>query len=154
MVATEASERVDLVIEGMTCASCATRIEKKLNRLDGVAATVNFASEHAAVAFDPTHVSVNDLIGTIEAAGYHAAIPNTDDNDDNDPTKSLQASARPRRRAHRAPGAVRVGPCGTPTRVGVGLLRPRDAGCLLRRLAVPPCGGHERPSRRRHDGHR
>ena len=86
VVATEASERVDLVIEGMTCASCATRIEKKLNRLDGVAATVNFASEHAAVTFDPTHISVNDLIGTIEAAGYHAAIPNTDNNDD-DPTK-------------------------------------------------------------------
>ena len=86
VVATEASERVDLVIEGMTCASCATRIEKKLNRLDGVAATVNFASEHAAVAFDPAQVSVNDLIGTIEAAGYHAAIPNTDNNDD-DPTK-------------------------------------------------------------------
>ena len=86
VVATEASERVDLVIEGMTCASCATRIEKKLNRLDGVAATVNFASEHAAVAFDPAQVSVNDLIGTIEAAGYHAAIPKTDDNDD-DPTK-------------------------------------------------------------------
>ena len=86
VAATEASERVDLVIGGMTCASCATRIEKKLNRLDGVAATVNFASEHAAVTFDPTHISVNDLIGTIEAAGYHAAIPNTD-NDDDDPTK-------------------------------------------------------------------
>ena len=86
VVATEASERVDLVIGGMTCASCATRIEKKLNRLDGVAATVNFASEHAAVTFDPTHISVNDLIGTIEAAGYHAAVPNTD-NDDDDPTK-------------------------------------------------------------------
>jgi Cu+-exporting ATPase len=86
VVATEASERVELVIEGMTCASCATRIEKKLNRLDGVAATVNFASEHAAVAFDPTQVSVNDLIGTIEAAGYHAAIPKTDDSND-DPTK-------------------------------------------------------------------
>ena len=87
VVTTEASERVDLVIEGMTCASCATRIEKTLNRLDGVAATVNLASEHAAVDFDPAQVSVNDLIGTIEAAGYHAAIPNADDNDDNDPTK-------------------------------------------------------------------
>jgi Cu+-exporting ATPase len=87
VVATEASERVDLVIEGMTCASCATRIEKKLNRLDGIAATVNFASEHAAVTFDPAQVSVNDLIGTIEAAGYHAAIPNTDNNNDDDSTK-------------------------------------------------------------------
>ena len=87
VVATEAGERVDLVIEGMTCASCATRIEKKLNRLDGVAATVNFASEHAAVTIDPAQVSVKDLIGTIEAAGYHAAIPNADNNNDDDPTK-------------------------------------------------------------------
>src|ERR1035438_10286700 len=87
VVATEASERVELVIEGMTCASCATRIEKKLNRLDGVAATVNFASEHAAVTFDPTTVSVPVLIGTIEAAGYHAAMPNADDNGEDDPTK-------------------------------------------------------------------
>ena len=54
----EASEHVELAIEGMTCASCATRIEKRLNKLDGVAATVNFASEHAAVAFDPAQVSV------------------------------------------------------------------------------------------------
>jgi Cu+-exporting ATPase len=86
VVATEASERVELVIEGMTCASCATRIEKKLNRLDGVAATVNFASEHAAVTFNPIHVRVNDLIGTIESAGYHAAMPKADNNDA-DPTK-------------------------------------------------------------------
>ncbi|HUZ21265.1 MAG TPA: heavy metal translocating P-type ATPase [Acidimicrobiales bacterium] len=73
--ATEATDRVELAIEGMTCASCATRIEKRLNRLEGVAATVNFASEHAAVAFDPAHVSVDDLIGAVEAAGYHASLP-------------------------------------------------------------------------------
>jgi Cu+-exporting ATPase len=86
VVATEARGRVDLAIEGMTCASCATRIEKKLNRLDGVAATVNFASEQAAITFDPAQVSVNDLIGTIEAIGYHAAMPKADDNG-GDPTK-------------------------------------------------------------------
>ena len=70
-----ASERVELAIEGMTCASCATRIEKRLNKLDGVSASVNFASEHAAVAFDPGVVSVDDLIGAVEAAGYHASLP-------------------------------------------------------------------------------
>ncbi|HET9093789.1 MAG TPA: heavy metal translocating P-type ATPase [Solirubrobacteraceae bacterium] len=68
-------ERIELAIGGMTCASCAARIEKKLNKLDGVAATVNFASEHAAVAFDPSRVSVEQLIGAVEAAGYEAALP-------------------------------------------------------------------------------
>jgi len=70
-----AGERVELAIEGMTCASCAARIEKRLNRLDGVSASVNFASEHAAVAFDPGLVSVDDLVGAVEAAGYHASLP-------------------------------------------------------------------------------
>ncbi|MDA8279197.1 MAG: heavy metal translocating P-type ATPase, partial [Actinomycetota bacterium] len=81
---TEAKGRVELAIDGMTCASCATRIEKRLNRLDGVDATVNFASEHAAIAFDPEQVSIGDLIGAVEAAGYHAALP--EDVLDGDPT--------------------------------------------------------------------
>ncbi len=67
------SDRVELAIEGMTCASCATRIEKRLNRLDGVAASVNFAGEQAAVSFDPSQVSVEDLMAAVEAAGYHAS---------------------------------------------------------------------------------
>ena len=68
-------DRVELELEGMTCASCATRIEKRLNRLEGVEATVNYATEQAAVAFDPERASVEDLIGTVEAAGYHASLP-------------------------------------------------------------------------------
>ncbi len=68
-------QHVELAISGMTCASCAARIEKRLNKLDGVAATVNFASEHAAVTFDPAQVGVGDLIGAVEAAGYGAALP-------------------------------------------------------------------------------
>ena len=48
-----ADGHVDLTLTGMTCASCAARIEKRLNRLDGVTATVNFATEQAAVDFDP-----------------------------------------------------------------------------------------------------
>ncbi|MGC8464220.1 MAG: heavy metal translocating P-type ATPase [Acidimicrobiales bacterium] len=59
----------------MTCASCAARIEKRLNKLDGVTATVNFASEHAAVAFDPDQVRLEELLGAVEAAGYGAALP-------------------------------------------------------------------------------
>ena len=77
-----ARARVELAISGMTCASCAARIEKRLNKLDGVTATVNFASEHAAVAFDPAQVDVAALIGAVEAAGYGAALPEAVTDDD------------------------------------------------------------------------
>ena len=73
-VETHPSERVRLDLEGMTCASCAARIERKLNRLDGVEATVNYASDQAAVTFDPAVVTVGDLVATVEAAGYGAAL--------------------------------------------------------------------------------
>jgi Cu+-exporting ATPase len=65
---------VELAIGGMTCASCAARIEKKLNKLDGVSATVNFATESARVSF-PAAVSAGDLISVVEQAGYTAAVP-------------------------------------------------------------------------------
>ena len=70
--ATEAPARIDLALEGMTCASCAGRIERKLNKLEGVQATVNYATEQAAVSYDPTNVAVTDLIHAVEAAGYRA----------------------------------------------------------------------------------
>ena len=73
--AAERPQRIELAISGMTCATCATRIEKRLNKLDGVAASVNFASEHASVAFDAARVGVEELIGAVEAAGYGAALP-------------------------------------------------------------------------------
>jgi Cu+-exporting ATPase len=69
------SGRVELALGGMTCASCAMRIEKKLNKLEGVAATVNFATEQASVSFDAEQVSVDDLVAAVEAAGYHASLP-------------------------------------------------------------------------------
>ena len=65
---------VELVIGGMTCASCAARIEKKLNRLDGVSATVNYATEKAKVTYAGT-VTAEDLVATVEATGYTAALP-------------------------------------------------------------------------------
>src|SRR5665811_1132386 len=65
---------VELVIGGMTCASCAVRIEKKLNKLDGVSATVNYATEKAKVTYAGT-VSPQDLVNTVEATGYTAALP-------------------------------------------------------------------------------
>jgi P-type Cu+ transporter len=66
--------RIQLALEGMTCASCATRIERKLNKLEGVEATVNFATEQAAVSYDPSRAAVDDLIRAVEAAGYRAAV--------------------------------------------------------------------------------
>ncbi len=68
--ATEA--RVELALEGMTCAACATRIERKLNRLEGVEASVNYATEQAAVRYDSDRVAIADLVDAVEAAGYHA----------------------------------------------------------------------------------
>ncbi|MFB7483451.1 heavy metal translocating P-type ATPase [Streptomyces anulatus] len=66
---------VELAIGGMTCASCAARIEKKLNRMDGVEATVNYATEKAKVTYLGAEVSVEDLIATVEATGYTARPP-------------------------------------------------------------------------------
>ena len=69
-----ADGRVELDISGMTCASCANRIEKKLNKLDGVTATVNYATEKARVDY-VGDVSTEDLVGTVEQAGYTATVP-------------------------------------------------------------------------------
>jgi Cu+-exporting ATPase len=74
-MATGAPERITLDLEGMTCAACAARIERKLNKLDGVEATVNYATETAAVSFDRTRVAVDDLVRAVEAIGYGAALP-------------------------------------------------------------------------------
>ena len=68
--ATEPQE-VRLELDGMTCASCVNRIERKLNKLDGVEASVNFATEQATVRYDAT-VTVDELVGAVEAAGYRA----------------------------------------------------------------------------------
>ncbi|MDL4816810.1 heavy metal translocating P-type ATPase [Actinomadura opuntiae] len=66
--------RIELTIGGMTCASCANRIERKLNKLDGVTATVNYATEKARVEF-PAGVSPEELVATVEQAGYTAELP-------------------------------------------------------------------------------
>jgi P-type Cu+ transporter len=66
---------VDLPIGGMTCASCANRIERRLNKLDGVTATVNYATEKASVEYDPAALAPEQLVAAVEAAGYQAALP-------------------------------------------------------------------------------
>ncbi|MGW3737225.1 heavy metal translocating P-type ATPase, partial [Streptomyces sp. NPDC005148] len=72
---TGTTAEVELSIGGMTCASCAARIEKKLNRMDGVSATVNYATERAKVSYRGEDLSVQDLITTVEKTGYTARRP-------------------------------------------------------------------------------
>ncbi|MGQ4478437.1 heavy metal translocating P-type ATPase [Streptomyces sp. SAS_276] len=69
-----AAAEVELLIGGMTCASCAARVEKKLNRMDGVSATVNYATEKAKVSY-PAGIQVADLIATVVKTGYTAEEP-------------------------------------------------------------------------------
>lgn len=71
--AADASE-VELLIGGMTCASCAARVEKKLNRMDGVTATVNYATEKARITHS-ADIQVADLIATVVKTGYTAEEP-------------------------------------------------------------------------------
>ncbi|MGW7318766.1 heavy metal translocating P-type ATPase [Streptomyces sp. NPDC054865] len=73
-IAAPGAAEVELMIGGMTCASCAARIEKKLNRMDGVTATVNYATEKARVSF-AGDVRVADLIATVVKTGYTAEEP-------------------------------------------------------------------------------
>jgi Cu+-exporting ATPase len=80
------SRATDLSIGGMTCSSCAARIEKKLNKLDGVTATVNYATERAQVSH-PDSVSVEQLVATVEKVGYTASV---DAPADVDETSSLR----------------------------------------------------------------
>ncbi|MFV0318056.1 MAG: cation transporter, partial [Microthrixaceae bacterium] len=65
---------LELSVQGMTCSSCANRVEKRLNKLDGVSATVNYATEKAAVSF-ADDIDPEVLVAEVEAAGYGATLP-------------------------------------------------------------------------------
>ena len=84
---------IDLDIEGMTCASCVARVERRLERLDGVHAEVNLATERARVRFAPS-VGVDELLDAVRAAGYAARVP--------------EPEPEPRRAKPRDPLAVRL----------------------------------------------
>lgn len=93
-------ERVELLVGGMTCASCAARIEKKLNRMPGVEASVNYTTEKATV-FVPDGITVTDAIATIEATGYTAALPRpavSEGPDSEEPTEADREVSSLRRR--------------------------------------------------------
>ena len=104
-----AARAVDLAIGGMTCASCAARVAKKLNQIDGVTATVNFATGTARVSF-PAAMPATELISVVEQVGYTAALP----------PEGSGGIASPRAGGHRgvAPrGQTQRGrPCSPPTR--------------------------------------
>jgi P-type Cu+ transporter len=90
---TSPTQRIELPITGMTCASCANRIERRLNKLDGVSASVNYATERATVDYQDT-VAVEHLVGAVEAAGYQAALPAAEPDGgepaEQDPTAALR----------------------------------------------------------------
>jgi Cu+-exporting ATPase len=81
---------IELAITGMTCASCAMRVERKLNKLDGVTATVNYATEKAKVVYGG-EVAPQDLVAQVEAAGYGAALPQAEPElREEDPIRTLR----------------------------------------------------------------
>ncbi len=70
--------RTSLPIDGMTCASCVARVERELNRLDGVSASVNLLTEQASVDYDPATVTPAELAGAVESAGYRTELAPAD----------------------------------------------------------------------------
>jgi Cu+-exporting ATPase len=92
-----AVKELELEITGMTCASCANRIERKLNKMEGVTAAVNYATEKAKVAF-PAELDPSELLRTVEQAGYSAALPRVErpgdgsgeETPEHDPTAALR----------------------------------------------------------------
>ena len=90
---TSRSGRVELPIEGMTCASCAARIERRLNKLDGVSASVNYATEKAAVEYDPAQRDAAGARRGGRGGGLLRAAPAAEPAARDDPTRDACAAA-------------------------------------------------------------
>ncbi|MFE2281430.1 heavy metal translocating P-type ATPase [Streptomyces sp. NPDC059454] len=99
-----ARSEVELLIGGMTCASCAARVEKKLNRMDGVTATVNYATEKARISYPPG-TDVADLITTVVRTGYTAEEP-APPRDESDGTPAAEADPEPAALRRRLTGSA------------------------------------------------
>ncbi len=83
-------ERIRLDIDGMTCASCAARVEKRLAGVDGVQeCSVNLATHEASVSFDPARVRPDSLVQAVEETGYHASLPHAEGHDHHEAPQSL-----------------------------------------------------------------
>jgi Cu+-exporting ATPase len=127
--AADAGATVELAITGMTCASCANRIERKLNKLEGVTATVNYATERARVSYPPG-MPTEELLSAVDAAGYSARLP--------EPERPAGSDGAPARGLVEADRVDLLGPA---ARAGHGAHRPGDravdgAGPAVPRLAV------------------
>ena len=149
------SEQLRLDLEGMSCASCASSIERRLNELDGVEATVNLATEQATVRCEPP-VPVEELVAAVESIGYGARPhePHAGGHMHHDEPLDVL-------RARLAVSAVLSVPvvllsmvsalqfCG----LGMGGIRPLDPGRLLRWARIPPARLAQCAPRARHHGH-
>ena len=144
---------VELSLDGMTCASCANRIEKKLNRIDGVAATVNFATEKARVEFGDD-VTPEQLVATVEDAGYQARLQSSEPAAmDEDADGRASAAAADLAGADGAGDRDGDGACAAAHQLAVVVVGAGGAGGGVGRVAVPPGGVVEPAARHRHDGH-
>ena len=94
VVPPESIVEVELAVQGMTCAACAARIEKKLNGIDGVEAAVNYATESAMVAYDGTSLETSALIQAVVDAGYGARVVDGNPFDDDLEARLRQARIR------------------------------------------------------------
>src|SRR6266540_2069135 len=139
----DARGQIDLRVGGMTCASCAARVEKKLNRLDGVTASVNFATETAHVEYAEP-VSVDELIRTVEATGYTAAPPAADE-----PEAVVTEAPEERSLRQRLIGSAVL----TLPVLAVAGVRAGHAGDRVGGVAVPPGRPGQPATRRRDHGH-
>ena len=140
---------VELAIGGMTCASCAARIEKKLNRLDGVTAAVNYATEKATVSF-PETVRPDELIAVVEQTGYTASVPRPAGDRADDPAGPSPAEERDRELAALRQRLIVSAVLSVPVVLlamvpalavhvlAVAVAHAGRAGGRLGRLAVPP----------------
>ena len=135
---TAAPERVELGLTGMTCAACAARIEKVLNRVPGVAATVNFATETATVGFDPAVATTDALIAAVARAGFGAAV-RSDPEEDRKADQARKAAAYAALKREFAVAAVLTAPLlaqMVPMLAGGGLFGGAHADLLPRWLQL------------------
>ena len=148
---------VELAITGMTCASCANRIERKLNKLEGVTATVNYATEKARVTW-PGELTPADLVGTVEQAGYGATVPQAEpaadaEADADDPTRELRHRLLVSAALTVPVVAMAMVPALAVRLLAVAVADPGRTGGGVGRLAVPP-GRLDQPAARHLDhGH-